>query len=151
MRNSENPRSREERRRRSRKKEVQNEQQNGGRLMVIAKVEVAVVVLVVDKAQARRGRGAIYARLRRGLQEGETARGTVGGSLAFDAAGSCVRCGLALVRVCVGRIGGIKASAKQAATMNERSNELLLTREMIDAEEELEERKKISRRKVTGT
>lgn len=59
MRNSENPRSREERRRRSRKKEVQNEQQNGGRLMVIAKVEVAVVVLVVDKAQAGRGRGAV--------------------------------------------------------------------------------------------
>lgn len=44
--------------------------------------------------------GQIYARLRRGLQEGETARGTVGGSLAFDAAGSCVRCGLALVCVC---------------------------------------------------
>lgn len=55
--------------------------------------------------------GQIYARLRRGLQEGETARGTVGGSLALEAAGTCVvgfRLGL-LVCVCVGRekkIGG---------------------------------------------
>lgn len=49
------------RRKRSSKKEAQNGRQNGDGLMVIAKVEVVavVVVLVVDKADVGRGRGAV--------------------------------------------------------------------------------------------
>jgi len=67
--------------------------------------------------------GQIYARLRRGLQEGETARGTVGGSLALEAAGTCVvGFGLGLFLVCVcgeKKIGGGTNSSNERETTSD--------------------------------